>query len=78
MALEKFSKESKNVAKTEYNRSTKELFVTFKSFKNPSDTSTYRYTGVPEEVWEKLQQAESLGNFVNTAIKKGGYPYNKV
>lgn len=77
MANEKFTKESKNVESTEYNKETKELFVVFKSFKDPKITTPYVYRGVPEEKWEALKKAESLGGFINKEIK-GSYDYEKL
>lgn len=69
MALETFTKESKNIAKTVYNNETKDLFVTFKSFKDPKITTEYVYSGVPAETWEELKKAESVGKFINERIK---------
>lgn len=78
MSTEKFTKESANIASTEYNKETKQLFVVFKSFKDPKKTSSYVYAGVPEDVWENLKKAESLGGFINKTIVKGGYSYEKL
>lgn len=75
---EKYSKASANVAGTEYNHQTKQLFVVFKSFKDPKKTTSYVYNEVPVEVWEELKKAESLGGFINKSIVKGGYSYEKL
>lgn len=78
MSTEKYTKESANVHSTEYNKETKDLFVTFKSFKDASKTTQYVYSDVPEELWERLKQAESLGGFINREVVKGGFSYKKV
>lgn len=78
MALEIFTKESKNVATTAYDKDKKELFVTFKSFKDPKKLTEYKYSEVPANVWDDLKKAESLGSFVNKNIVKPEYPYEKV
>lgn len=79
MSLEQFSKESKNVASpVEYNPTTKELFVRFKSFKDPKVTTPYVYKNVPADLWEALKKAESLGSFINKNVAKGGYEYEKL
>ena len=37
----------------------------------------YKYKNVPEELYNKLMAAESLGTFMNTFIK-GNYEYSKL
>ena len=75
--METFSKKSANIALSEYDRTKQELFITFKSFKDPNATTKYKYSQVPEKVWNALKAAESTGNFVNNNIK-GVYDYQKV
>lgn len=38
--------------------------------------ATYEYTGIPEEIYEDLLDAESKGKFINRHIKT--YPYTKL
>jgi len=37
----------------------------------------YEYPGVPEEIFDTLIQAQSLGNAFNDLVK-GKYPYEKI
>ena len=39
--------------------------------------ATYRYKGVPKELYEALLKAESKGRFMNESIK-GHYEYERV
>lgn len=80
MAIETFKKKSSNIAEegVSYDSEKKELTVPFKSFKNPKEVSRYRYSGIPEKVWEDLKKAESIGSFINKHIVKGDYDFVKL
>lgn len=79
MALEIYKKESANIATTSYDKLKKELFVTFKSFKDPKKLTEYKYSEVPEDLWEALKKADSLGGFINKNVVKGTpYPVEKI
>jgi KTSC domain len=38
----------------------------------------YDYQGVPQDIYEGLLAAGSKGQYFNTFIKKGGYPFTKL
>jgi hypothetical protein len=38
----------------------------------------YRYFEVPNEVYERLMTADSIGRFLNSEIVNGGYAYEEV
>lgn len=78
MPTEKYTKESANIHSTEYNKETKELFVVFKSFKDPKKTTSYVYSGVPAELWDRLKKADSLGGFINREVVKSSFSYEKL
>lgn len=78
MPIEKYTKESKNIAGTAYDAETKDLFVDFKSFKDPKVITHYVYRGVPADLWKALKEAESLGGFVNKNLAKGKYAYERL
>lgn len=54
---------SSNVAAVGYDDETKTLQVQFKG------GETYNYFGVPQELYDNLLNAESVGGFLNTYIK---------
>ena len=62
---------SSNVAAVGYNAGTHQLGVTF------LNGSTYYYAGVPEEVYEALLHAGSVGKTLH-AVVKGHYGYERV
>lgn len=55
---------SSNVSKIAYDFEQKELCVTFRTNK------TYCYSEVPETTWQALKEAESVGKYINSHIKK--------
>lgn len=66
----RLSPESSNIAKGEYDKAEKVLYVTFKN------ESRYKYLNVPEEVWTAYKGAESVGKFFYKYIK-GKYDYER-
>jgi hypothetical protein len=40
--------------------------------------TSYEYYNVPKEVFEELLNSSSKGQYLNSNIKKGGYPYSKL
>jgi len=64
---------SSQVNEIEYNENTKVLTVVFKS-------GTYDYKDVPKEIAEEAfdPALPSIGSWIGTKIKKGGYEYVKV
>jgi hypothetical protein len=56
--------DSTNVEAIGYDDATNELHIRFKS-----SPATYVYTGVPQQVFEELQLAESKGRYVDQNIK---------
>lgn len=40
--------------------------------------AVYQYSGVPESMYRGLLSPPSHGTYLNTVIKKEGYPYRKV
>lgn len=48
------------------------LVVLFKS------GAVYEYTGVPEEVFQGLLMARSVGQYFNENIRKAGFPYERL
>ena len=63
---------SSNVAAVAFDPDTNTLGVRF------LNGSEYHYFGVPEEVFEALKSASSVGSYLNAAIKKAGYGYQRV
>lgn len=59
---------SSQVKKASYSKESQVLVVTFNNDKD------YQYSDVPEEKWEEMKVAESVGKFLNSQIK-GKYPY---
>lgn len=54
-----------------YDNETSELYVAF------NNSTTYKYSNVPYEVYEKMLASESIGKFLGAFIK-GKYEYVKV
>ena len=53
---------SSNLSAVGYNHETYELFIKFQ------DGSLYKYTGVPENIYNGLMQAASKGSYAHTFI----------
>jgi hypothetical protein len=70
--MEYLSVSSSNVAAVGYESDTSTLGVRF------LDGSEYHYFGVPQEVFEGLRSASSVGSYLNEYVKKAGYSYTKV
>ena len=70
--MEYFSVSSSNVAAVGYESGTNTLGVRF------HDGSEYHYFGVPEEVFDGLRTASSVGSYLDQNVKKAGYSYTKV
>jgi len=65
--------ESSNVKSVAYDSQSMTLAVKFMSNAGPS---IYSYDGVGEQVYTTLVNADSIGRYLNMAIK-GSYPYLK-
>jgi len=63
---------SSNVAAIAYDPVTSTLGVRF------LNGSEYHYFGVPQDVFESLRAASSVGTYLNTTVKKAGYAYQRV
>lgn len=61
---------SSQVDSIEYFADDKKMRVVFKT------GATYDYFNVPKDVYERAEQAESIGKFINSEIK-GKYEYKK-
>ncbi|WP_313256639.1 KTSC domain-containing protein [Lacrimispora sp.] len=64
---------SSNVQEIGYDEENQELYVRF--IKN---NSLYRYNGVPIAEFYGLQNASSVGGYLNENIKKGPYAYQQL
>nr|DAD66406.1 MAG TPA: KTSC domain [Myoviridae sp. ctSyg22]DAN39455.1 MAG TPA: KTSC domain [Bacteriophage sp.]DAP62714.1 MAG TPA: KTSC domain [Caudoviricetes sp.] len=62
---------SSNVHSVGYDKNTSTLYVKFHS------GQTYAYYSVPEFHYTGLLNASSVGSYLDTYIKKGGYTYRK-
>ena len=62
---------SSNVHSVGYDKNTSTLYVKFHS------GQTYAYYFVPEFHYTRLLNASSVGSYLDTYIKKGGYTYRK-
>lgn len=63
--------ESSNVERIGYDNGSSTLRVEFKT------GGTYDYFGVPEDIFENLRHASSVGGYLASAIK-GSYPFSKI
>jgi hypothetical protein len=63
---------SSAIAAVGYERETNTLGVRY------LDGSEYHYFGVPEDVFEGLRSASSIGSYFNQYVKKAGYSFSKV
>lgn len=70
--MEYVSVSSSNVAAVGYDASTNTLGVRF------LNGSEYHYIGVPQEVFEELKSAPSVGRYFDQHVKKAGYQYSRV
>jgi hypothetical protein len=57
-----------------YEPETRTLGIIFKS----GGLSEYHYSDVPPEVFETLQNAESVGRSVDQYVKKAGFKYQRI
>jgi len=62
---------SSHVDTMSYKYDTEDLVVTFKR------GGVYKYSGVPEEIWDEMLNAESVGKALNEHIK-GVYASEKI
>ena len=62
---------STNIQEVGFDPTTNELQVRFRS------GATYRYVGVPKELWESFKETGFSGRFLNTDIK-GVYDYERI
>lgn len=63
--------ESSQVRAIAYHPETKSMVFTFHS------TQNYKYLDVPEEVWMKALESDSIGSFLAHSVK-GKYSYEKL
>jgi transposase len=63
MAIRMRKVDSSHLAKVGYRASTRELFVDF------HDNKHYRFRGVPQDVFDDLMKAESVGEYFAQNIK---------
>ena len=69
--MDRQSVSSSNLASVGYDPNSETLEVEFKN------GSIYQYYNVPQFMYERLMEAGSVGNFLNTQIK-GTYAYSQV
>lgn len=69
--MERIATQSRDIAIIGYDKKAATLEITFRS------GGVYHYTGVPEEVYQKLMSAPSQGTFFSETIKHH-YPYKKI
>lgn len=70
--MDRVTVQSSNIASVGYELSTSTLEIEFKS------GGIYQYSGVPQDIYEGLMNAESKGGYFHQNIKNGGYPYKKI
>jgi hypothetical protein len=63
---------SSNVQAIGYDEANQVLYVRF------NNNSLYRYQGVPIAEFFGLQNASSVGSYLNQNIKKGSYAYQRL
>lgn len=63
---------SSTVSAVGYDETSNTLGVRF------NNGSEYHYFGVPQDVFESLRSASSVGQFLDQNIKKPGYAYARV
>jgi KTSC domain len=54
---------SSSIAAIGYDEDAREVYVQFRH------GGVYAYAGVPREIWDELQRADSKGRFVNLVLK---------
>jgi hypothetical protein len=64
--------ESSHVEAIRYEPDTQDVYVRFQD-----DGSTYKYSDVPESVWNELLNSGSKGRFVNIVLRRR-FKYEKV
>ena len=64
--------ESSSLSSVGYDSENAILEIEFKS------GGIYQYSGVPQDVYDSLMNAESKGKYFHQHIKNSGYPYSKV
>ena len=69
--MNRFPVASSNLAEVGYDPATQTLEIMFK------DGSVYQYFDVPQQVYEGIMVADSVGRFFHANIK-GGYRYAKL
>lgn len=72
--------DSSQIASIGYDLESQSLDVEFKSWKTGQPTTVYRYSNITPKMHENLVNAESIGRFFGTEIKKypGNFPYRKL
>ena len=63
---------SSNLKAVGYDPATKTLEIEF------LNGGLYQYSSVPESIYKELMSASSHGQYFDSHIKKGGYPYRKI
>ncbi len=69
--MEMISVQSSNILAIGYDPKIRALEVEFRS------GSVYQYSGVPQDVYTALMQAESKGSYLHVNVK-GKYPFRQV
>lgn len=64
--------ESSNLKAIGYNPEDQMLYVDF------LNNTTYRYSGVPEDVFNAFLESDSKGQFLHRNIKMAGYEYERL
>lgn len=70
--MERIPVQSSNLASVGYDPQNSILEIEF------NNGSIYQYTGVPQEVYEGLMNADSKGSYFHYNIKKAGYCYTRI
>ena len=70
--MERFPVESSNLASVGYNPESAVLEIEFKS------GGIYKYSGVPQFVYDGLMNTASKGKYFYQYIENSGYPYSKI
>jgi KTSC domain len=70
--MERQSVESSNLASVGYDAENEILEIEF------NHGGVYQYFDVPENIYESLMNADSLGQYFDRNIKKAGYEFQKM
>ncbi|MDZ8033526.1 KTSC domain-containing protein [Nostoc sp. DedSLP04] len=70
--MQRTSVSSSNIASIGYDAKQQILEVEFLK------GSVYQYSGVSESLYTGLMSADSHGNYLDTYIKKGSFPYRQI